>query len=913
MSLLPEWNLRPIVDALQAMRGIALINAVVLVAEVGDFTRFANPRQLMAYFGLVPGEQSSGETVRRGGITKAGNSHARRALVEGAWAEMRGDCPGLNARGCKNSARAIACGMISKLLHQLWRDADLPERFRGFREGWLRHHPDWTYRLWTDADTLAFVQAAEPDLLPVFAGHSRAICRADIARYLILKHEGGLYIDLDFECLRPLDPILEGTSLAIGLEPASHSFLEDARDRGLTQILCPSLIASAPGHVFWDAVLEELVTRREEPDVLDATGPYLLTRAYERLAAAGPAGNITLLSDTAIYPFDKFECWNGRLFDIEFWERATREAYAVHHWEGSWFRRAPRAPRKVKVSLTGPASAVTPVQVAPTPDPPLVSCLMTTRDRPEQAALAVGCFRAQTYPARELVIVDDSADDRLARAVASDSRIRYIQGGDPAPILGRARNRAVAAARGDYVCQWDDDDLYDPLRIEMQLAAIQSAGAQACLLQRWTMWWSDEERLAISGRRPWEGSLLCERALLPTYPELPRGEDTPVVAGLLQQVRVVHLDEPRLYVYVVHGHNTFAGGHFDAHWAVAEHRYTGRRGRAVLAELGKRLPVDAYRRAVSQRATKGWQDEAGAAAGRASDTIMHAVPGASGERVIINPRRGDRRTAKPDQLRVGGSVNELPPVLVLTPARNAAHSLDPYFEALERLEYPADRIRFAFLEGDSSDNTFALLAAHVHRLAQAGTNVRVFRKDFGRNYAGPRWTPDVQLHRRSGIAKARNWLLNAALAGEQWVLWIDADVIDFPPNALQQLLGAKRDVVVPHCVLAPGGPTFDLNTFQNASDDVQSDASTTTRGLFQPARGEGRRYLESFRGQELVRIDSVGGTMLLVRADLHREGLVFPATPINGLIETEAFALLVREAGYQCWGMPDLEIIHASF
>jgi transposase len=85
-SLLPAWNLRSVVDGLQAMRGISLINAVVLVAEVGDFTRFSNPRQLMAYFGLVPGEQSSGETARRGGITKTGNTRVRRALVEGAWA-----------------------------------------------------------------------------------------------------------------------------------------------------------------------------------------------------------------------------------------------------------------------------------------------------------------------------------------------------------------------------------------------------------------------------------------------------------------------------------------------------------------------------------------------------------------------------------------------------------------------------------------------------------------------------------------------------------------------------------------------------------------------------------------------------------------------------------------------------------
>src|ERR1700742_2844096 len=75
----------PVVAALQAMRGVALVAAVTVVAEVGDFRRFANPRQLMAYFGLVPSEHSSGGSVRRGGITKAGNLHARRALIEGAW------------------------------------------------------------------------------------------------------------------------------------------------------------------------------------------------------------------------------------------------------------------------------------------------------------------------------------------------------------------------------------------------------------------------------------------------------------------------------------------------------------------------------------------------------------------------------------------------------------------------------------------------------------------------------------------------------------------------------------------------------------------------------------------------------------------------------------------------------------
>jgi transposase len=84
-DLVPGWSLGPVVEAVQAMRGVAFIVAVTVVAEVGDFGRFANPRQLMAYLGLTPSERSSGATVRRGGITKAGSSLARRALVEGAW------------------------------------------------------------------------------------------------------------------------------------------------------------------------------------------------------------------------------------------------------------------------------------------------------------------------------------------------------------------------------------------------------------------------------------------------------------------------------------------------------------------------------------------------------------------------------------------------------------------------------------------------------------------------------------------------------------------------------------------------------------------------------------------------------------------------------------------------------------
>lgn len=82
---LPQWSLKPQVQALQALRGVQLIASMTLVAELQDFLRFENPRQLMAYVGLVPGEHSSGPKRRQGSITKAGNSVARRMLVEVAW------------------------------------------------------------------------------------------------------------------------------------------------------------------------------------------------------------------------------------------------------------------------------------------------------------------------------------------------------------------------------------------------------------------------------------------------------------------------------------------------------------------------------------------------------------------------------------------------------------------------------------------------------------------------------------------------------------------------------------------------------------------------------------------------------------------------------------------------------------
>lgn len=124
VETVPE-RMRAVVEALQALRGIAKISAVTIVTEVGDLRRFARPRQLMGYSGAVSSEYSSGERVHRGAITKTGNSHLRRILVQAAWAYRHRPAIGATLRkrqeGVNEEVKAIAWKAQHRLHRRYWR------------------------------------------------------------------------------------------------------------------------------------------------------------------------------------------------------------------------------------------------------------------------------------------------------------------------------------------------------------------------------------------------------------------------------------------------------------------------------------------------------------------------------------------------------------------------------------------------------------------------------------------------------------------------------------------------------------------------------------------------------------------------------------------------------------------------
>ena len=181
------------------------------------------------------------------------------------------------------------------------------------------------------------------------------------------------------------------------------------------------------------------------------------------------------------------------------------------------------------------------------------------------------------------------------------------------------------------------------------------------------------------------------------------------------------------------------------------------------------------------------------------------------------------------------------------------------------------------------------------------------------NFDGPRYAPTPQYRRRSILARARNRLLAQALHEHAWVLWIDVDVAWWPPDVIEQLQAVQQPIVVPHCVLTQGGASLDWNSFKLAPEAAQIDWSAyLLDGLFQPPPRVGRLFLDQLRQYDLVELDSVGGTMLLIQADLHREGLIFPQFSYKHYIETEGLAQMAHDMGHRCWGLPNLEILHPA-
>jgi hypothetical protein len=350
------------------------------------------------------------------------------------------------------------------------------------------------------------------------------------------------------------------------------------------------------------------------------------------------------------------------------------------------------------------------------------------------------------------------------------------------------------------------------------------------------------------------------------------------------------------------------------------------------------------------------QSEAIVAASSGSDGVEPAdqpwadAKAESSRRIAARAEASAGRNASAGGASAGGGA-AAGTVLILSPMRDRAHALGRFFDMITKLTYPKHLISVGILEGDSKDSTFATAQASLNTLL----DVHGFRRAtlIKRDYAfhvdrAHRHDYHVQQERRSTLSRLRNFLFVSALYDEDWVLWIDSDLAWYPSDMIEVMMATNKQMVVPHCLL--GFNTYDYNSWQETRE------SWALQATMQPEELLYEGYLEEagvdtqrlhmtelqYRCEDedeggggvghsgggggggghssgdqsmckedgLVKLDGVGGAVILMRSALHREGLYFPPYPFNHSIETEGLAKMSSEMEAQPYGMPMLKVWH---
>lgn len=270
-------------------------------------------------------------------------------------------------------------------------------------------------------------------------------------------------------------------------------------------------------------------------------------------------------------------------------------------------------------------------------------------------------------------------------------------------------------------------------------------------------------------------------------------------------------------------------------------------------------------------------------------------------------------------------------VLILTPLRDASPYLVKYFDLITQLTYPHELIDLAFLISDTKDDTKAALVQELQRIQKGPRpfrSVKVVEKDFGLNESQDvevRHSFAFQGPRRRAMGRARNYLLYSALKPDHsWVYWRDVDIVESPERILEDFMSHDRDVIVPNIWFhryEDGHDIegrFDYNSWQESAKGLALAAKLPKDTVLAEGYKEydtGRTYMAK-RGNwredkdEEIELDGIGGVSILVKADVHRSGINFPAYAFENQAETEGFAKMAKRAGYKVIGLPNYVVWH---
>ncbi|KAJ5455477.1 hypothetical protein N7475_010598 [Penicillium sp. IBT 31633x] len=329
---------------------------------------------------------------------------------------------------------------------------------------------------------------------------------------------------------------------------------------------------------------------------------------------------------------------------------------------------------------------------------------------------------------------------------------------------------------------------------------------------------------------------------------------------------------------------------------------------------------------------------------RQEDAAEHPLSPPTKPFLKSQPIRGDGYKAAPpvvhydlnDLTSTADSVANGERILILTPL---ARFYQEYWDNLERLSYPHELISLGFIAPKTSDGNAAVAALEkAIAKTQSGpidnrfASISILRQDFEPPLKSQdekaRHAMGAQKERRESMSRARNSLVFTTLGpSTSWVLWLDSDIVETPASLIQDLTAFDQPVIVPNCFqrfydsakkkwdIRPYdfNSWVDSQTAQNLAANMGPDEILLEGYAEMPTYRTLMAYLPDLNNldpKKMLALDGVGGTALLVKADVHRDGAMFPAFPFYHLVETEGFAKMVRRLGYEVIGLPDYLVYH---
>ena len=198
----------------------------------------------------------------------------------------------------------------------------------------------------------------------------------------------------------------------------------------------------------------------------------------------------------------------------------------------------------------------------------LISCLCVSKNKYDVVKHAIDTFLYQTYKNRELIFIYETNNQYIneIKQQYNDSRIKYIEiEYNITNTLTKLRKLSIEYAKGEYIIQWDDDDIYHPLRIQIMYDFIVNNSIEGALLDSRIMYF--EKELYLSSIHQFEGSLMVKKSIIHKYinkinNKIKKGEDTWILKYLLENSHIKFIHSPNIYIYIYHGDNVFSKSHF---------------------------------------------------------------------------------------------------------------------------------------------------------------------------------------------------------------------------------------------------------------------------------------------------------------------------------------------------------------